>query len=463
MMRTGLVAGSDVRRRAKLLLSSLVVLPGLALSSGCTGHGPETEATGATAPRPVPVTVTPLERREVERTVDVVGTLKGWEEINLGAKKGGRVVRVLHDMGDQVKPGEKLIELETIDAQLTLTQAKSKYLADLARLGITQNQAEEALKRHGVTEELIMGDDATRMIERTPAIMQATSAVEKARNNLTRQRNLHQRGAGTLEELQNLETDYDAAKAARDNAVATARNIIATAIASKVSIDAATQALTDLTVVAPVPSKLPKEIDRSKLTYGITRRSVAEGQMLKDGEVVMDLVIESPLRLWTTVPERHVGEIKVGQEVRLNVASYPSKVFKGKVGRINPLVDPASRTFQVETWVSNDGNLLRPGSFAKASILTESHSKAMVVPIESVMKYAGVTKVFVIEGDKARSINVETRIEGPGWVEIVGEIPTDALVVTTGQSQLADGTAVTVRSPETPESAKNQAETKHAG
>ena len=67
------------------------------------------------------------------------------------------------------------------------------------------------------------------------------------------------------------------------------------------------------------------------------------------------------------------------------------------------------------------------------------------------MRYAGVTKVFVIEADKARSINVETGLEGPGWVEVVGGLPANARVVVTGQTQLADGTKVAIR--ETPQGA----------
>lgn len=424
-----------------------VGLPVLIGLSGCAGHESEAAATAAVEAKPVPVTVTPLVQRRVERTVDAVGTLRGWEDVNVGTKKPGRVLRVLHDMGDRVRPGAKLVELDPTDAQLTLAQAQSRYLAELTRLGITRKQAEDALARFGITEDLLLGAETTRIIEQTPAIQQTSVAVEKAQVNLTRQRNLNARGAGTLEDLQNYENDHRAALAARDAAIATARNIVATAIASKIAIDAAKQSLSDLTIVAPEPTNLPDFVDRSKLEYAITRRSASEGQMLKEGEGVMQLVIETPLRLWTTVPERYSGEVQLGQPVRVSVASYPGRTFDGKVARINPQVDPVSRTFQVETVVPNAEGLLRPGGFAKADVVTRSSAEAKVVPVESVMRYAGVTKVFVIEQGKARAINVETGLEGAGWVEVTGELPEGASIVTTGQSQLADGTAVVVRTP----------------
>src|SRR5205823_1637863 len=94
-------------------------------------------ASGTAAVRPISVTVADLERRSVERSVDVVGTLKGWEEVTIGAKKGGRVLKVFHDFGDTVEPGRPLLELEPVDAQLGVQQAETKYLSDLTRLGVS--------------------------------------------------------------------------------------------------------------------------------------------------------------------------------------------------------------------------------------------------------------------------------------------------------------------------------------
>jgi hypothetical protein len=79
--------------------------PGVALlaPSGCAHRADKPVEAGA-APRPVPVTVAAVEHRPVERTVEVTGTLKGWESVTIGSKRSGRVVQVFHDMGDRVKP-----------------------------------------------------------------------------------------------------------------------------------------------------------------------------------------------------------------------------------------------------------------------------------------------------------------------------------------------------------------------
>ena len=171
--------------------------------------------------------------------------------------------------------------------------------------------------------------------------------------------------------------------------------------------------------------------------------------MLREGDAVFNLAVENPLRLWLNVPERYTAEIKVGQEVRITVGSYPDQVFPGVVSRINPTVATDSRSFQVEASVPNDNGKLRPGGFAKAEIITDRDAKSTVVPLDCIVRYAGVTKLFTVGNDnKAHALAVKTGREGPGWVELFTPLPADARVVTTGQSRLADGTSVIVRTPE---------------
>ena len=285
-----------------------------------------------------------------------------------------------------------------------------------------------------------------------PAVVQMQVAKEKALHNLNRQRALSKKGASTAQELEDFENEYRTASAAYDNARATARNVIAMAVASWVARGQARQTQNDMTIRVPRPEMAPPGASQAdRVIYAVTKRSVSEGQMIKEGEAVVELVIENPLRLWTNVPERSAEQVKVGQSVRISVASHPETAFEGKVVRINPSVDPVSRTFQVETQVPNDGRLLRPGGFAKATIVTDSSAQAAVVPIESIIRFAGVTKLFVIEDNKARAINdIVTGTEGQGWVEVSSKnLPASAMVVTTGQSQLADATPVAVRTPET--------------
>ncbi|SIO66703.1 RND family efflux transporter, MFP subunit [Singulisphaera sp. GP187] len=397
--------------------------------AGCGHSAAEPKTKAETAPKPVAVTVAPVEQRPVERTVEVVGTLNGWEDVTVGSKSQGRVLKVHHDMGDRVKPGELLVELDPVDANLSVQQAQRQLQAELAKLGLKDLPTKEF--------------DVTGL----PAVIQAKVALDRAKQNVARERSLNRRGAGAQQDLQNSENDEQATTAALANAVLTAQATLANARATRAAVDVALQAKADTMILAPVPYARPAGVT-GEIEYAVAKRSVAEGEMLKQGDPVLQLVIENPLRLWTNVPERHSAEIQVGQTVRVNIASHAAMPFEGTVARINPLVDPVSRTFQVEVAVPNSRGLLRPGGFAKASILIDRTAMASIVPIESVVKFAGVTKLFVVEAGKARSINVETGQEGLGWIEVIGALPKNAEVVTTGQTQLADTTIVTVRKPE---------------
>jgi RND family efflux transporter MFP subunit len=392
---------------------------------GC-GSKSETPLEAKSAPKPVPVTLAASTRRLVERHVDIVGTLKGWEEVTIGSKRAGRVVKVFHDMGDVVKPDDPLIELETVDAQLSILRAERSLASELAKLGLAELPAQEF------------------DVHKVPAVVQAKVSLERARRELNRQRALSQRGAGTFQDYQNAETDEQAATAALENAIVTARSTLANAQASKVAWDVAKQTLTDTMVRVPIPTLIPKGYN-GPIEYAVSRRVVSEGQMLKEGEAVADLVIRSALRLWANVPERYSSDIEFGQVVKLSVTSRPGEVFEGRVARINPAVDPISRTFQVEALVPNPKNLLRPGGFAKASIVTQTNSEAIIVPLEAIVHFAGVTKLFVVEAGKAHSVPVETGLEGADWVEVLGALSPGAQVVTSGQSQLAEETPIVVR------------------
>lgn len=413
---------------AKQARSAAMVGLALLAASGCGVHA-EKKVEANTKPKAVPVTVADIRQQTVERTVPMVGTLKGWEEVTVGSKRAGRVVKIFHDMGDRVKPGEPLLELELVDAQLAVNQAQKQLLSELAKLGLSDLPASDF-------------DPSS-----VPAVVQARVAVDRAKRNLNIQKGLTRQHAGTPQDLSNAENDLDSSVAALDNAIVTARSTLANAQASKAALEVAKQRAADMVILAPVPSK--RTGLSTDATYAVTKRTVSEGQMVREGDAVFDLVIENPLRLWANVPERYSPEIAVGQEVRLTVASRPGATFEGKVARINPSVDASSRTFQVETLVPNDKALLRPGGFSKAEILTDRTANAAVVPIESVIHFAGVTKIFVIEGQSpegvVHAVEVETGLEGTGWIEVIGKLPSSGRVVTEGMSQLADGTHIVIR------------------
>ena len=183
-------------------------LIGVLACAGCAPADAEPSVKAEPKVRAVPVTVALLERKTIERTITAVGTLRGWEQVTLGSKRSGRVVKVLHDMGDRVQPGEPLIELDTVDAQLACSQAQSKYLAELVKLDITEERAMQFVKKYGITESLVRNQQVDEAIDRVPAVKQMHVAKDKANRNLERERTLSKKGASTPQELEDFENEY---------------------------------------------------------------------------------------------------------------------------------------------------------------------------------------------------------------------------------------------------------------
>ena len=157
-------------------------------------------------------------------------------------------------------------------------------------------------------------------------------------------------------------------------------------------------------------------------------------------------MLDHVLKLRVTVPEKYKPEVRIGQPVAVRVEAYPNRVFAGTVTRINPTVDTVNRTFMVEIEVPNYERTLSAGGFAQAEILTRTDSDILTVPPEAIVSFAGVTKVFVAEGDRSRrwsrSRSARARRSGS---RSAGRFSADAKVITVGQSQLVDGSAIRVR------------------
>lgn len=407
------------------LVGALLALSAAVVTAGC-GHSKTDDTALRSTEKVIKVTAAPVQTKALRKTVEVVGSLRGWEEVTLGAKKGGRVLKIHHDMGDVVKPGAPLVELEPVDADLAINQARRRLDADLARLGLESLPAPDQFQPDDV-----------------PSVVQSKVALEKARITLKRERELSNRRAGLAETYEFAVIDERDKSAALQVARIQARADFENARTSQAALATAEQGLADL--VTPTPN--PTEVPHPDPVYGIRKRFVSVGQMIREGDSLFELVITNPLRVWVNVPERYVRDIKAGQQGLVEVPAYPGETFAGEVVRINPAIDPNTRTFQVELKVPNDEARLHPGGFARATIDIGENPNATVVPTEAVIDFAGNTKLFLLEGDVAREVKVTRGVVGKGWVEVQGNVPPDGRVIITGQGQIAEGSHVELREP----------------
>jgi membrane fusion protein (multidrug efflux system) len=185
---------------------------------------------------------------------------------------------------------------------------------------------------------------------------------------------------------------------------------------------------------------------RAPFPGSVAKRLVSTGEYLKVGQPVFQLVMINPLKLSGEVPERYLGEVKAGSAVSLALDAFPGRTFEGRITRVAPAVNPQSRAFTVEARVLNPGGILKPGVFASARVSTGSEQGVLAVPEAAVTAFAGVTKVFLVEGGvvRERPVAVERRLPG-GLAVIRGPgLKAGQKVAVSGLSRLAEGVAVTV-------------------
>ncbi len=399
---------------------SFGVVIGVALLAGpgCSRE-PSRTAPAAVPPgeRKITVGVAKVEGRDVERSVQLVGTLTAQEEVTLGTEAPSTVAKILVDMGDRVQAGQVVIKLDDREARL-----------EVERLTASLQAVRESLGR------------SRQMLESSQANVERAQAVlADARINLKRFEGLFAEGAISASQRDSARTQHDVAVAALraseaqyESDRAAVGNAEASVVQAAAALDIARKRLQDTDVVAPIAGFVRK-------------RLVNVGETFKEKTPLMSLVATHALKLQGDVPERFAPQIDAGRSVRVEVEAFPGQTFPGTITRVSPAVDVESRSFAVEASVPNPRGVLKPGFFAKASILTGTERNAPFVPEEAVASFAGIVKVYVIVDGKAEERRVKTGVRQNGRVEILEGVKVGETVATSSLSQLATGTAVTVQ------------------
>lgn len=177
----------------------------------------------------------------------------------------------------------------------------------------------------------------------------------------------------------------------------------------------------------------------------ISQRLVGRGDYVKTGSALFNIVNDAVLKFIFQVPERYGSLVQKGLPVSFGVDNYPAESLTGTVYLISPAVTLSSRAFNVGALVTNTDFRLKANSFARGSLILERGAPTPVVPLESVVSFAGVTKVFLLENKVARSRTVQTGRIREGLQEVVQGVKVGEVVVVTGQTRLTDGAAVAIQ------------------
>ena len=285
------------------------------------------------------VTVVGVVRSAANGTLVLPGNIEAVTEAPVLARSSGYIRKRYVDIGDRVKSGQLLAEIEAPELDQQVNQAKaaldqSRAALEQATANLHQGQAQEQLAK--VTAD--------------------------------RWKNLVAKGVVSRQENDTYQSQWTAAQAnvsALEKAVASARS----------NINAAQANLSRLT-----------ELQGYKSVYApfagvITVRNVDVGALVNEGNTLLFRIAQNDrLRTYVNVPQSDADSVHVGQAAHLNIADLAGHQFVGTVTRTANALDPATRTLLTEVQVTNSGGLLLPGMYAQVDLTTPRRNPPLLIP-----------------------------------------------------------------------------------
>ena len=178
-------------------------------------------------------------------------------------------------------------------------------------------------------------------------------------------------------------------------------------------------------------------------------RQISPGQVIARNTTLAWLVDLDIIKAEFNVPERFLGQLRVGQKLDIGVVAYPGDTFQGEVYFIAPQVDPALRTVLVKARIQNPASKLKPGMFANLDLTLRLNDQAIVIPESAVTASGERTIIYIIDqNEMAQMIPVRLGLRQAGLVEVVSGLQGGERVIAEGLQKIRPGGKVVVRPPE---------------
>ena len=333
---------------------------------------------GGGQPRvPMTVELGTAKRGDVAAHLTVVGNLIGLQTVAIAPRTSGRLLSVSVQMGDRVRRGQVLAKVE--DREIVEQVRAAEASQEVAKATIRQREAD----------------------------------LKVAELNFERSKNLFSRQLLAKQALDDAESRYLAAVAQFD--------------LSKAQLNQNEARLQELRI------NLQHTSVTSPVDGFVGSRSVDPGAMVNTNTAIASVVDISRLKLVVNVVEKDLRMVTAGDVGIVEVDAYPGEKFNGRIARVAPVLDPATRTASIEIEVPNTDNRLKPGMYARISLIVEERKNTLVAPKNAVIDFESKRGVWQPNGEnRAQFLPVTLGIEGAETIEILTGLNEGDRFVTTG-------------------------------
>lgn len=343
----------------------------------------------------------------------VVSGIVEADDIHVGSKVGGRVLKIAVKEGQAVKAGEPLVVLEARELGAALNEAQASLRQASAKLAMMNagyrkeeiDQAEAAAgQAQAELDQQIAGPRQNEIAQAEADWKAAKAQADNARKFLARMDDLAKRELIAKQELDDAHSKADEAqqkmKSARERydlllagtrkeEVERARQRWAEADAKRRQLrsgfrpEEIAQAKAEMEAararLEQIQSQLDESVIKAPVDAMVEALDLQPGDLVGAGKPVATLLRVNSLWVRAYVPEAHLGFVQPGLKVRVSVDSFPSKSFPGTVRRINRQGEFTPRNiqtheervlqvFQVEVVIDDGEGALRPGMSADVTI-----------------------------------------------------------------------------------------------
>lgn len=283
---------------------------------------------------PPKVTVMQIKPNTKPIELTLPSSAQGWHITPIWARVNGYLLRYLVDIGDAVKEGELLAEIDTPETDQELAHAKADLQNSIVERDIAKITSDRWQRLWNKNSEAVSKQE----VDQYSANLQSAEAVVLA----------NEKNVSRLTFQQQFKYIY-----------------------------------------APFDGIITKRlIDIGSLIYGSVNGTPQE---------LFQIAQSHTIRFFVDVPQTYFTQIKEGVEARVDVVQLPGVAFKGIVSRYAKALDPAARTLLTEVDVENKENILYPGIYGQVTFIFVPNAINFIIPSTALIIRSGHPRVAIVD------------------------------------------------------------------
>ncbi len=365
-------------------------------SAADTAGGPGGGRPGGGGPRTQVITVSAVKAEvgSISERLLLTGSLKPKEQVDVMPQSTGRVEAIHFHIGDTVKVGDLIAQLD-----------------------------------RGELEQQMRRAEATIQVNRA-SVLQRQAELTNAETMLHRSEQLRTEGLVSPQDYEMQKTQTEVVRSQVRLAEAQMSQAEAELRELKIRLD-------QMSILAPINGQ-------------IAARYADVGALLGPSTPIVRIVNLRTLYTSANVPERNVSKLRVGNAAIVHVDSFGDRGFNGKIARISPVLDAATRSANIEIEIPNPGNLLKAEMFARVDLDLESTRQATLIPREALVYRGSQSGVYLIRDDRPEFRAIETGSAEEGKVEVLANLEPGTEIVGRGSTMIGEGDRIRVAGREAP-------------